>query len=353
VAEHVVVEAIPGEEVGLEVAVVVQPVVGKLLRAEHQDGLVAQLVILDHRQRGEGFAKANAVGEDAAVIGFQLVDQASGGIALEVEQLLPDQAVQIAGAVVGENILVHVFEEFLEYVVEHQEVDALWRILLIDRGNVLAQARGHVFQFVRIIPYLLEQAEEHAGMGRLVEAGDDVRERIAFLVAQIDGGKALQRHVDGVAGRGPNPGKGLHRRLTTVGAEDGLATYPVGALPRDCFLGELVLQLDLELAAGEAALALGLGDMELALLLLHRVARLVGHEGRRGEDELQGLDVLQFLLQRHIGVDREARGRNLQLRARLEGAFEVFTQQAVDVVDQAHLSFWKPNCDDYRGFVLT
>ena len=40
------------------------------------------------------------------------------------------------------------------------------------------------------------------------------------------------------------------------------------------------------------------------------------------------------------------------IRARFEGAFEVFTQQAVDVVDQAHLSFWKPNCDDYRGFVL-
>ena len=126
VAEHVVVEAISGEEVGLEVAVVVQPVVGKLLRAEHQDGLVAQFVILDHGQRGEGFAEADAVGEDAAVVGFQLVDQAGRGIALEVEQLLPDQAVQIAGAVVGQNILVHVFEEFLEDVVEHQEVDALW-----------------------------------------------------------------------------------------------------------------------------------------------------------------------------------------------------------------------------------
>ena len=218
---------------------------------------------------------------------------------------------------------------------------------------MLAQARGHVFQLVAVIPYLIEEAEEHAGMRRFVEAGDDVRERIAFLVAQINGGKALQRHVDGVASSGLNPGKRLHRRLTTVGAEDSLATYPVGALPRDCFLGELVLQLDLELTAGEAALALGFGDMELALFPLHRVARLVGHEGRRGEDELQGLDAFQFLLQRHIGVDREARSGDLQLRARLESAFEVFTQQAVDVVDQAHLSFWKPNCDDYRGFLLT
>jgi hypothetical protein len=41
------------------------------------------------------------------------------------------------------------------------------------------------------------------------------------------------------------------------------------------------------------------------------------------------------------------------LQTWVEGAFQVFTQQAVDVVDQAHLSFWKPNCNDYRGFVLT
>jgi hypothetical protein len=36
------------------------------------------------------------------------------------------KAVQIAGAVVGENILVQVFEELVEDVVEHQKVDAIW-----------------------------------------------------------------------------------------------------------------------------------------------------------------------------------------------------------------------------------
>ena len=91
VAEHVVVEAVLGEDVGLEVAVVVQPVVGELLGAEHQHGVVAQLVVLDDGQGGEGLAQADAVGQDAAVVGFQLVDDAGGGIALEVEELLPDQ----------------------------------------------------------------------------------------------------------------------------------------------------------------------------------------------------------------------------------------------------------------------
>jgi hypothetical protein len=83
VAQHVVVEAVLGEDVGLEVAVVVEPVVGQLLGAQHQHRLVAQLVVLDHGQRGEGLAQAHAVGQDAAAVGFQLVDDAGGGIFLE------------------------------------------------------------------------------------------------------------------------------------------------------------------------------------------------------------------------------------------------------------------------------
>ena len=145
VAEHVVVEAVAGKDVGREVAVVVEPVVGQLLGAEHQDGAVAQLVILDDGQRREGLAQADAVGQDAAVVGFQLVDDAGGGIALEVEELLPNEAVLVAGQVVGQDVFVDVVEELAEDVVEHQEVDALGRVLLIDGGDVIAEAFGHVF----------------------------------------------------------------------------------------------------------------------------------------------------------------------------------------------------------------
>ena len=90
-AKDVVVEAVLGEDVGLEVAVVVEPVVGQLLGAQHQDGLVPQLVVLDHGQRREGLAQAHAVGQDAAAVGFQLVDDACGRVPLVVEELLPDR----------------------------------------------------------------------------------------------------------------------------------------------------------------------------------------------------------------------------------------------------------------------
>ncbi|MCY1308086.1 hypothetical protein D9M70_580690 [compost metagenome] len=100
-AQHVVGKAILGEDVGLEILVIGQPVVGQLLWAEHQYGLVAQLVVLDDSQRSERFTQTHAIGEDAAVVGFQLVDQAGGCVALEVEQLVPDHCVLIASTVVG------------------------------------------------------------------------------------------------------------------------------------------------------------------------------------------------------------------------------------------------------------
>jgi hypothetical protein len=95
-----------------------------------------------------------------------------------------------------------------------------------------------------------------------------------------------------------------------------LAAHPVGALFGDGALGELVAQLDLELAAVQAALAVELGDVEFLALLADLVGHLVGHEGGRGEDEVQFVDLFQLGLQRLEGVHREARSGDLQPCAR-------------------------------------
>ena len=144
-AEHVVTEAVLVEDVGLGIAAIGLPVVGELLGAEHQNRLVAKLVVLDDRESGEGFSEADAIGQDAAVVGLQLVDQARGGIALEVEELLPDQGVLIARSIVGEHVFIDVFQELPKDVVEHQEVDALGRVLLVHGRNVIAEPCRHVF----------------------------------------------------------------------------------------------------------------------------------------------------------------------------------------------------------------
>ena len=116
-------------------------------------------------------------------------------------------------------------------------------------------------------------------MRGLAEAGDDVRDGVAFLVAEVHGREALKRHVDRLAAVPTNPGKGLHRGLRLVGPKRGLAANPVGTLAGNGALCQLVAKLNLELAAVQAALALSFRDMKLALFLLQLVRDLIGHKG--------------------------------------------------------------------------
>ncbi len=81
--EHIVIQAILGQNIGREVLVVGMPVVGQLFGAEHQHGFVAQLIIFDDGKGSECFAEANAVGQNAAVVRLELVDQAEDRILLK------------------------------------------------------------------------------------------------------------------------------------------------------------------------------------------------------------------------------------------------------------------------------
>ena len=103
---------------------------------------MGQLVVFDNCQRGECLAEADTFGEDATVVCFQLVDDAGGRILLKAMELLPDDAVPVAGALIRKRILAHVLKELAEDAVEHEKVSALGRVLLIYRGNVVADQIG-------------------------------------------------------------------------------------------------------------------------------------------------------------------------------------------------------------------
>jgi len=97
VIENVVVQTIRRQNVAPVVALIERPVIAEALGAEDKNAVVAQLVILDDRQRLESFAKADAIGNDAAAEAFQLVERADNTIALKLVELLPDHRVANAG----------------------------------------------------------------------------------------------------------------------------------------------------------------------------------------------------------------------------------------------------------------
>jgi hypothetical protein len=156
-----------------------------------------------------------------------------------------------------------------------------------------------------------------------------------LLVAEVHGGEAVQRHVGGVCAIGLDQANCCIGCLGAVALEPGLAAHPVGALLGDGALGQLVAQLNLELAAVQAALAVELGDVEFLALFANLVGDLAGREGGRGEDEVSSsiFSSSAFSASKAYIEKHEAA---IFSRARLQRRLEVVTQQAGDVVNQFH-----------------
>ena len=235
-AENVVTETIFRENIGFQVAVVVQPVVGELLGAEDQDSAIAQFITFDDRKRREGLAESDAVCKDAAAVRFELVDNACGGVALKVIELLPDETVLVA-KVVGQNVRADVFEEIIEDVVEHQEVNALGGVLLVDGRDVFAEPLCDVFQLGFVVPDLIEEVYPGGSDGGLIHPVHHAGDRIARLITQVNGGKTMNRHINGIGSHRADAGELLHGCRPLVGTEGSFAAYPGGTFAGDGALG--------------------------------------------------------------------------------------------------------------------
>ena len=144
-----------------------------------------------------------------------------------VEELLPDQGVLVAGTLIGQNVFVDFIQKLIKDVVEHQKVDTLRRVFLIDRLDVLANLCSHILKLLWVIPDLVKQVEIGGGEGWLVHFVDEIGNRIALLVAEVDSREAMQWHVGGVGAIGLHTCKRLHWCFGSVALELGLAAHPV------------------------------------------------------------------------------------------------------------------------------
>ena len=178
--EHVVLQAVARDGVVHDVRVVGDPVVAQLLGAQHEHVLVAALVVLDHGERGERLAQANGIGQDAAVVGLELVDDGERRVLLEVVELVPNEAVAEAQPLVGQHVLGDVVQELAEYAVERHVVDELGRVLLVHGRDAVDDGVGDVVELARV-PGVVELLEQGARLGGVQAHGHvgDVRGIVA------------------------------------------------------------------------------------------------------------------------------------------------------------------------------
>ena len=157
--EDFVIESIRGQWVVDVIVAIGVPVVGEFFGTEDEDIFVARFIILHDGQGGECFAEADRIGEDAAIVLFEIIDDGEGCVALEMIEHVPDFAFFKAGALVGQRVLRYILQKLMEDVVKRGEIDELWRVFVIDCGNTFDELIGDILKARLIVPMRFELIE--------------------------------------------------------------------------------------------------------------------------------------------------------------------------------------------------
>ena len=107
-SKDIVGKTILTEKVSGVVRVIVRPILRQFLRTQDQHRFVAQLVILNDGKCCECLTQTNRVCQNTATIGLKFVNYACRSVMLEVIQAFPDLGFLVAGAVVGQHVVINV-----------------------------------------------------------------------------------------------------------------------------------------------------------------------------------------------------------------------------------------------------
>ena len=171
VVQDVEVEPVGGEKVAPVIDGVERPVFPELLRTQHKDAVVAQLVVLDDGQSLEGLSEADAVGNDAAVVFLDLIDGTQYAVPLKAVELAPDEGIFNARSGLDDLVFLKLAEQFQEDVVEREEIDQFGRPILVKLADLSEHGRFYILHDSRVVPNAVKPAQEARGFVRRGEAG--------------------------------------------------------------------------------------------------------------------------------------------------------------------------------------
>ena len=154
--EHIVAKPVFAQGVVFVVFLKGVPVAFELFGAKHKHAFVAVFVVFYDRQCRKRFAEPHAVGKNAAVVAFKLVDDGKSCVFLEVVKLFPDNAFLKAERLVGQFVFGDVLQKFAENVVKRYKVDEFGRVFTIDRRNVFYDDVGYVLELCFVVPNGIE-----------------------------------------------------------------------------------------------------------------------------------------------------------------------------------------------------
>ena len=248
--EHVIAQAVLRYRVVDVISLIRRPVFRQLLGAQYQHGSVAVFIVLDDRKRREGLSQSHAVRQYAAVVLFQLIDDGQRRVLLKTIEHVPYLGLLEARQIVGQDVFGSLLQKRLEYVVQREEVDKFWGVLLVDRRDAFHNAVCHILQLLRVVPYFLKEIQELAPVFKSLCAVHKVKNVVATLTTKVNGRKAVNGHIGGFV----HVDEALYLLVRNVRAKMHLAAYPLRTLLSDSLLRQFVAQLNLKFGAVKAPL---------------------------------------------------------------------------------------------------
>ena len=330
-----------------------RPVLTQALGAQDQDVLVELLVVLDDGECFERLAQADAVGDDAAVVLFQLTNRPDDGVLLEIVQLVPDHRLEKTGVFTRVVVLV-LLKETPEDVVEGQEIDECGGIVCVQRLDLRSDLLGDVTGQGVIGPHRLKLRHEECDLrlGLIPRIMGDHRQRVrsAFHAQSLQGeGGALSRQQMGAHARAfDDVGRRmLEHVFAPHGTQGDLLPEPGCTRPRESALVQLVAQRQFQVRVSERSFSLALRpsrDIELGNIgePFH-----VRYECRLVEQYAHGIEAFKLLAELSEGEQADVRADNRQFRIIVEGGTQGVSQAfALGVVEHLHGHRSSPSCRD-------
>ena len=330
-----------------------RPVLTQALRTQYQYVLVELLVVLNDGERFECLAQADAVGDDAAVILFQLTNRPDNGVLLKIVELTPDHRLEKTGIFTWIVILV-LQEEPPKDVVQGQEIDELRSVLCVESLHLVSNLLSDITGLCIIGPHGLECRHEKFNLclGLIPRTMGHHRQRIRTTLnsqsLKGEGGTLSRQQMGTHSGILDDvTGRQLKHVLALHGAERHLLPQPGCTRPRESTLVELVAQREFQGRVSERFFSLPLRTSRDIKLRCPRDPSHVLNKRRFTEQKTHGVEAFKLLAQLSEGEQAEMRADNRQFRLVIEvGTQGVYQAFALGVVENLHGPCPSPSCRD-------
>ena len=172
--QYVIPETIITKNIAFVILQIDRPVIPKTPWTQNKHSVIPQFVIFDDCERFKCFAQADTVGDDAAIIFFQLVDCAENSIFLELVKFFPDQVFFDPGFGLDDFFLIQFPQSIAENMIQNEVIDKVRCFVTAEPGQLINKIFFDILNMLIIMPDCIKPLLQFCNVFRVIKAGTHV-----------------------------------------------------------------------------------------------------------------------------------------------------------------------------------